>query len=47
MRELSAFNIRMPLELKTWLIARSLESGRSLNSEIMQLIQAARKAEKN
>lgn len=36
---LSAFNIRLPLELKTWVSPRAEENGRSLNSDIVQMIK--------
>ncbi|MGO8094422.1 Arc family DNA-binding protein [Rhizobium leguminosarum] len=39
------FGLRMPPELKTWLDGRAEENGRSLNSEIVQMIKAAKQAE--
>ncbi|MBY2916176.1 Arc family DNA-binding protein [Rhizobium leguminosarum] len=39
------FGLRMPPELKTWLDSRAEENGRSLNSEIVQMIKAAKQAE--
>ncbi|TRA94043.1 Arc family DNA-binding protein [Agrobacterium sp. ST15.13.040] len=42
---LSAFNIRLPLDLKTWVSERAEENGRSLNSEIVQMIKTQQRLE--
>ncbi|MBY5733406.1 MULTISPECIES: Arc family DNA-binding protein [Rhizobium] len=39
------FGLRIPPELKTWLDTRAVQNGRSVNSEIVQMIKAAKKAE--
>ncbi|WP_137394624.1 Arc family DNA-binding protein [Agrobacterium larrymoorei] len=42
---LSAFNIRLPIDLKTWVSQRAEENGRSLNREIVQMIKAQKRQE--
>lgn len=42
---LSAFNIRLPLDLKTWVLEKAEENGRSLNREIVQMIKAQQRRE--
>ncbi|MBY3416770.1 Arc family DNA-binding protein [Rhizobium laguerreae] len=39
------FGLRMPPELKRWLDTRAERNGRSINSEIVQMITAAKRAE--
>lgn len=43
------FGLRMPDDLKNWLISRAEENGRSVNSEIVQLLKSEwqREAAKN
>lgn len=40
-----AFSIRVSEELHKWLIARALANDRSVNSEIIQLLKAAKIAD--
>lgn len=40
------FNLRMPLEMKDELAERAKRNGRSLNAEIVQILEDAIKAEK-
>lgn len=42
---LSAFNIRLPLDLKMWVSEKAEANGRSLNSEIVQMIKAQKSRE--
>lgn len=44
MKLLSAFNIRLPLELKAWLSGQAGKNGRSLNAEIIQIVKTAKSA---
>ncbi|MGV2169208.1 Arc family DNA-binding protein [Agrobacterium sp. 16-172Ci] len=44
MKLFSAFNVRLPLELKAWLSDQAGKNGRSLNAEIIQIIKTARSA---
>lgn len=39
------FGLRMPAELKEWLLQRAAENGRSLNSEIVQRLKESQKRE--
>jgi predicted HicB family RNase H-like nuclease len=40
---INPFGVRMPPELKQWLGQRAKESGRSLNSEIVQRLKDSQK----
>ena len=40
MKDLSALSVRLPVELKDWLDTRADENGRSMNSEIVQILKA-------
>lgn len=41
----SQTNLRMPKELKQWLLERAGENRRSLTSEVVMRLEASRKAE--
>lgn len=42
MTDRAAFSIRMPEDLKQWLQDRASENGRSVNSEITQVLKRVR-----
>lgn len=39
MKDLSALSVRLPSRLKEWLEERAEENGRSMNSEIVQILK--------
>jgi hypothetical protein len=39
------FGLRMPEDIKAWIIARAAENGRSVNAEIVQLLKVERSKE--
>ena len=41
---ITPFGLRIPTELKQWLDAHAKENGRSINSEIIQIIKASKDA---
>ncbi|MER8809243.1 Arc family DNA-binding protein [Mesorhizobium australicum] len=45
MSDLITFSVRLPSPIKDWVDNRARENGRSVNSEINQLLKTAMKAE--
>jgi predicted HicB family RNase H-like nuclease len=45
MHTIKPFGLRMPRELKDWLTARAKSAKRSLNSELLLLLEEAKQAE--
>lgn len=43
--KITPFGLRLPRELKEWAEKRSTENGRSLNSEITEIIKATKQAD--
>jgi hypothetical protein len=47
MQAIRPFGLRMPDELKDWLTARAKRAKRSMNSELLLLLEAAKNADDN
>lgn len=45
MHTIKPFGLRMPDELKDWLTARAKMARRSMNSEVLLILEAAKQAE--